>query len=315
IVQLLLDHTPIIAYERDVDGNFAVHLAAKHGNLHVLKRLLSTAPQLKETNSAGRTPLCFAAENNRLDCVLYLLDQGANVNHRDNSNITPLFLACCGGHVDVVNELLKAGAKPGFRVHINHPLYATWNALDVSVASRKHLCAQAILNSNLWESVLHGVATAEPDELNTSLRRMICDAPADAELALSRCVTKNTAPTKSADFEITFNFRPLESSTSLLMGSGYEDNSFIDFDASGTFMESLVESTRKGKTRNADLHPVLLMLKRGRESLLNHPLVTALISLKWARFFFIYYAYLLMYALFLALFTSFMLQTKAPYMM
>ncbi|KAF7232567.1 hypothetical protein EG68_05918 [Paragonimus skrjabini miyazakii] len=314
IVQLLLDHTPIIAHERDVDGNFAVHLAAKHGNLHVLKKLLSTAPHLNETNSAGQTPLCFAAEHNRLDCVRYLLDQGTDVNHRDNSNITPLFLACCGGHVDIVNELLKAGAKPGFRVHKNHPLYATWNALDVSVDSRKHLCAQAILNSDFWESVLHGVATAEPDEVNTSLRRMICDAPADAELALSRCVTKNTVPKQSKDFEVKFNFHPLENRTSLLMGSDYEDNSFIDVDTSGTFMESVIESTRKWKTKNTDLHPVLLMLKRGRESLLNHPLVIALISLKWARFFFIYYAYLLMYALFLALFTSFMLQTKAPYM-
>ncbi|KAF5403173.1 hypothetical protein PHET_03319 [Paragonimus heterotremus] len=315
IVQLLLDNTPIIAYERDVDGNFAVHLAAKHGNLHVLRRLLSAAPQLNETNSVGRTPLCFAAENNRLDCVRYLLEQGTNVNHRDNSNITPLFLACCGGHVDVVNELLNAGAKPGFRVHKNHPLYATWNALDVSVDSRKHSCAQAILNSDLWESVLHGVATAETDELNTSLRRMICDAPADAELALSRCVTKNTAQKQSGNFEIKFNFQPLESRTVLLMESDYEENSFIDLDTSGTFIDSLIDSTRKGKTKNKDFHPVLLMLKRGRESLLNHPLVIALISLKWARFFFIYYAYLLMYALFLALFTSFMLQTKAPYMM
>ncbi|KAA3674017.1 transient receptor potential cation channel subfamily A member 1 [Paragonimus westermani] len=314
IIQLLLDHTPIIAYERDVDGNFAVHLAAKHGNLHVLRRLLSAAPQLNETNSAGRTPLCFAAENNRLDCVRYLLDQGTDVNHKDNSNITPLFLACCSGHVDVVNELLKAGAKPGFRVHENHPLYPTWNALDVAVDSRKHSCAQAILKSNLWESVLRGVAIAEEEDLNTSLRRMICNAPVDAELALSRCVTKNTVPAQSNDFEITFNFQPLENSTPQLMGSEYEDNSFTDVEKSGTFMDSLIESAIEGRTKSANLHPVLLMLKRGRESLLNHPLVIALISLKWARFFFIYYAYLLMYALFLALFTSFMLQTKAPYM-
>ncbi|KAF6768366.1 hypothetical protein AHF37_07257 [Paragonimus kellicotti] len=154
IAQKLIEQTPIVAYERDEDGNYAVHLAAKHGFPQVLKKLIEHAGQTHERNGFGWTPLTFSASFNQLDCVKLLLDEGAQVNTKDKSNITPLFLACRGGHLDVVNKLLDAGADPGVRVSPDHEQYAGWNALDMAVDARKMMCVQAILKSRAWMSGL-----------------------------------------------------------------------------------------------------------------------------------------------------------------
>ncbi|KAF7255888.1 hypothetical protein EG68_07021 [Paragonimus skrjabini miyazakii] len=115
VAQKLIEQTPIVAYERDEDRNYAVHLVAKYGFPQVLKKLIERAGQTHARNRFGWTPLTFSASFNQLDCVKLLSDEGAQVNTKDKFNNIPLFLACRGGHPDVVNKLLDAGADPGVR--------------------------------------------------------------------------------------------------------------------------------------------------------------------------------------------------------
>ena len=62
---------------------------------------------LNFTDSAHRSPLCFAALSGRTDIVQALLGAGALVNFWiTNDHITPLGLAVCRGHLEVVELLL-----------------------------------------------------------------------------------------------------------------------------------------------------------------------------------------------------------------
>ncbi|KAF5400940.1 hypothetical protein PHET_05159 [Paragonimus heterotremus] len=340
IAQKLIEQTPIVAYERDEDGNYAVHLAAKHGFPQVLQKLIEHAGQTHERNRFGWTPLTFSASFNKLDCVKLLLDEGAQVNTKDKSNITPLFLACRGGHLDVVNKLLDAGADPGVRVSPDHEQYAGWNALDMAVDARKMMCVQAILKSRAWMSGLRNETYENPKYVNSPLRKMITDMPDAAQLALSQCVVRSSAPKHSPDYAITFNFEFLDDwDTSYIWRRKIKkyapmtdsvkspllekrDNTIDtlklrEFNFAGptvsTILEDETEYGQAGARRR--VHPVKLMLEHDRDELLNHPLVIALLALKWSRLCLFYYCHLAIYAFFLALFTAFMLQTKPPYML
>ncbi|KAG5452791.1 Transient receptor putative cation channel sub A member 1 [Clonorchis sinensis] len=343
IVELLLTRTPLVAYERDEDGNYAVHLAAKHGFTQVLKVILERTHQLDERNTSGWTPLTFAAGYNRPECVKLLIDQGAKIDSMDKSNMTPLFMACRGGHVDVVNLLLDAGADPGLCVTMYHKQYAGWNALDIAIDANQFACVQAILKSNMWESALRNETYENRVTVNTPLRKMISDMPAAAEIALSRCIQRNSAPRHAADHAITFKFEFLDDCMgvdetrsrlfgkigahesdmkSLLATEDIEHNNDEVTANSGGLKEHFVlDSPAKTKQNQVvkvhkmkRVHPVKEMLLNDREDLLNHQLVLALLAFKWSRFCFLYYGGLVAYVLFLCLFSAFMLQTQPPYM-
>ncbi|KAF8571182.1 hypothetical protein P879_06172 [Paragonimus westermani] len=159
-----------------------------------------------------------------------------------------------------------------------------------------------------------------------------------AQLALSQCVVRNSAPKHSPDYAITFNFEFLDdwdtskichrtvkkyASTadtvkSPLLGEKYNTNDTLklrDFNFTGSPVPTALEDeTGHGQADSRKrIHPIKLMLEYDRDDLLNHPLVIALLALKWSRLCLFYYGHLAVYALFLALFTSFMLQTKPPY--
>nr|QQY02543.1 transient receptor potential cation channel 2 [Cryptocotyle lingua] len=340
IVQLLLKRSPLVAYERDEDGNYPIHLAAKHGFTQVLKVILEQTQQIHERNGSGWTPLMFAAAYNRPECVKLLIEKGAKLNWLDKSNITPLFLACRGGHVDVVNLLLDAGADPGIRVTKYHNQYAGWNALDIAIDANQFACVQAILKSEMWQSGLRNETYENQDTVNTPLRKMICDMPAAAEIALSRCIQRNTAPKHSAEHTVTFNFEFLDDCAALeddrnqlfnqLKAYGPEKKSLLAKDSSdidddpekqngveNAFMLYHLEKKAKGTMEAGNrrrVHPVKEMLVSDREDLLNHQLVLALLAFKWSRLCFLYYGQLIAYVLFLCLFSAFMLQTQPPYM-
>mmetsp|Transcript_2966 Transcript_2966/g.9258 ORF Transcript_2966/g.9258 Transcript_2966/m.9258 type:complete len:293 (-) Transcript_2966:254-1132(-) len=94
------------------DGATALALAAKHGHLGVVKKLLTHNANPMIPDSDGETALSHAAENGNLDVLKELLTaDNVDVNGGDETN-PPLISAARQGHIDCVNYLLKSGANP-----------------------------------------------------------------------------------------------------------------------------------------------------------------------------------------------------------
>ncbi|KAA0183902.1 Transient receptor potential cation channel subfamily A member 1, partial [Fasciolopsis buskii] len=114
-----------------------------------------------------------------------------------------------------------------------------------------------------------------------------------ADFVMTRCVHDDCLPMNAHDHTITFDFRYLN-------------------DASMFSSNGLCGKQKATAERNST--ELSKMIDHGRDELLHHRLVIALLAFKWARLNRLYYIHLLAYTLFLAVFTSFMLLTDAPYL-
>ena len=91
------------------------HAAAYHGNLELLKRVLSASAGATDTpNSLSFTCLHMAASHGQTACVEWLAARsgGADIDCASEQGWTALHLACRAGHVSCVQVLLRAGASP-----------------------------------------------------------------------------------------------------------------------------------------------------------------------------------------------------------
>ncbi|TPP56788.1 Transient receptor potential cation channel subfamily A member 1 [Fasciola gigantica] len=334
IVLRILSLFPHTATQVDEDGNLPVHLAAKHGFPQVLKKLLEHSSVLNDKNGSGWTPLMFSAAHNQIDCVKLLLSEGAKVNAKDKSKFTALFMACQRGYSEVVRELLEHGALVGVRVIPTHAKYPGWNSLDIAIQEKRMDCVRLIIQSNQWEIALHNVATDDRGTDVNPLRRMIKEMPEAANLVLDRCYHDNGQPENAPDYTITFDFRYLNDVEMFSSPEAHEeqkaalqqDLGSLANKARDPATEPMLKKEHGGKGNQQNgktlsgchgrklISTIELMSEHGREELLHHPVVIALLSYKWARLNCLYYVHLFTYALFLALFTSFMLLTEAPYL-
>ena len=99
-----------------------LHEAVSHGNLNVIKILLSHGANVNALNFFGDSPLhkALQSKNNQLVGVPFhasqhaiaqlLLEHGADVNVRGWGHGTPLHLASLGGFLDVSRLLIEHGA-------------------------------------------------------------------------------------------------------------------------------------------------------------------------------------------------------------
>jgi ankyrin repeat protein len=84
------------------------------GNKDLVRSLLREGADVDGAQGDGSTALHWAALHDDLELVKMLLAAGANmkVTTRDGS-LTPLFMACTNGNAAVIEALLKSGADPG----------------------------------------------------------------------------------------------------------------------------------------------------------------------------------------------------------
>lgn len=68
-------------------------------------------PDLNRPDALGRTPLSMAARAGQLPLVRDMIKQGADLDQRGAGGMTPLGAAAFGGHELVVRDLLQAGAE------------------------------------------------------------------------------------------------------------------------------------------------------------------------------------------------------------
>ncbi|KAM6138072.1 ankyrin repeat and SOCS box protein 3 isoform 1-T2 [Phoenicopterus ruber ruber] len=104
-------------YSVDVPDNrgwMPIHEAAAHNSSECLRLLVRAAPSDDYINSKtfeGMCALHLSARHGSLESVRVLLEAGADPNEVTTEATTPLFLAVENGHADIVKFLLQHGAN------------------------------------------------------------------------------------------------------------------------------------------------------------------------------------------------------------
>ncbi|XP_074944188.1 ankyrin repeat and SOCS box protein 3 isoform X3 [Phalacrocorax aristotelis] len=104
-------------YSIDVPDNrgwVPIHEAAAHNSGECLRLLIRAAPSDDYRNSKtfeGTSALHLSARHGSLESIRVLLEAGADPNEVTTEATTPLFLAVENGHADVVKFLLQHGAN------------------------------------------------------------------------------------------------------------------------------------------------------------------------------------------------------------
>lgn len=120
--QLLRDeNTNVNAY--DSEEYTALHRAAQHGNLDIVKLLVKhnafldydqrvTVSPDEKVYQTPYSPLGLAVQEGHIEIVKFLLDKGASIDYLDSTGQTALHLAVQQGHAKIVKLLLEHGASP-----------------------------------------------------------------------------------------------------------------------------------------------------------------------------------------------------------
>jgi len=90
---------------KDVEGNGALHHAAKGGAEKSAEYLLNRKLPIEDRNNKQRTPLMLAVMEKQSSMTRYLLRQGADPLAKDADGYTPLMLAVREGSANCVSEL------------------------------------------------------------------------------------------------------------------------------------------------------------------------------------------------------------------
>lgn len=113
VAKLLLESGASQDFDEARWKTHAVHTAAAHGQVEVLKMLLAgdDTSKINMQDWNGLTPLCYAYVNRQLNAFFWLLDNKADVDARLGQGLTLLHLACIDGEFSLARRLIEAGAN------------------------------------------------------------------------------------------------------------------------------------------------------------------------------------------------------------
>ncbi|KAF6123014.1 ankyrin repeat domain 31 [Phyllostomus discolor] len=98
--------------KRNARGESRLHLAARRGNLSLVKVLIDSGADVNLKDNAGCTPLHKASREGCNDIIAELLKAGANVACENLDGILPLHAAVINNHLKAVEILLQHGSNP-----------------------------------------------------------------------------------------------------------------------------------------------------------------------------------------------------------
>jgi ankyrin repeat protein len=99
----------------DVDGRTPLINATIGGFADIAEAVLATKPKLDMRDKIGNSALIWAVIGDRYEIAELMLEAGANVDVRSRQGLTPLMLAAKQGVIDIVELLLANNANPNIR--------------------------------------------------------------------------------------------------------------------------------------------------------------------------------------------------------
>ncbi|XP_061163403.1 ankyrin repeat domain-containing protein 27-like isoform X2 [Saccostrea echinata] len=100
------EKTLVTAYTRDDHGYTALHIAALHGQAHLVDLLVQHGAIVNASDYLGYTPLHLACQKGYQNIILLLIHFGADCTQADGVGNTPLHLCVDSGHEDCVKALV-----------------------------------------------------------------------------------------------------------------------------------------------------------------------------------------------------------------
>ncbi|XP_043702671.1 ankyrin repeat-containing protein At5g02620-like [Telopea speciosissima] len=148
------------------NGYDAFHIAAKQGDLEVMKVLVKALPELSLTvDLSNTTALHTAATQGHTEVVNFLLEQGSSLAAIARSNgKTALHSAARNGHLEVVKALLSK--EPGMAAQTDKK---GQTALHMAVKGQKIELVEELINSD--PSLINMVDTKDNTALHIACRK------------------------------------------------------------------------------------------------------------------------------------------------
>ncbi|XP_043831896.1 ankyrin repeat domain-containing protein 31 [Dromiciops gliroides] len=97
--------------KRNAKGKSRLHLAAKRGDLSLVKALIESGAYVNQKDNAGWTALHEAANKGFNEVMVELLKAGANVNSESLDGLLPIHNAVSGNHLKAAEILLQHGSE------------------------------------------------------------------------------------------------------------------------------------------------------------------------------------------------------------
>ncbi len=111
-IAVILSNSGININHKNNDGQTALMIAAKQGNLFIVKELLNRGAKINTVDTSGNNELFYATQGGYNGIVDLLLDESSNPNISNNNGNTPLMIASGTSNIYILERLLTAGASP-----------------------------------------------------------------------------------------------------------------------------------------------------------------------------------------------------------
>eukprot|EP00730_Choanoeca_flexa_P006098 TRINITY_DN12084_c3_g3_i1.p1 TRINITY_DN12084_c3_g3~~TRINITY_DN12084_c3_g3_i1.p1 ORF type:complete len:1119 (+),score=369.58 TRINITY_DN12084_c3_g3_i1:159-3515(+) len=277
VAKLLIKARRGVVFSEDEKAQTPLHFAAHYGRLHVLNLLIANKANVNGKDDSMQTPLMEAAMTGRYQCAQELLNNDASLHDVDKDGRTALHLAARAGHARLVELFLSTG-------RIDKQDRKGFTPLDWAVLNNHVEVARVIVRHPTWRTALRPSITPAQAEAQgdssqvgfTPLKRLIVAMPDVALQVLNKLMTvEGTAD--AIDYRVDYDFNPL-----------------IDAKAAGS--ASVYD-------------PIYYMMLHKQGDLLLHPVVNALLALKWNKFGgIVFYINFVIYCLFVFFVTAFVLE-------
>mmetsp|Transcript_473 Transcript_473/g.597 ORF Transcript_473/g.597 Transcript_473/m.597 type:complete len:368 (+) Transcript_473:33-1136(+) len=166
--------------DKKKSNNRALHYAAKHGNVALMRMLLRAGASVDKCNSFGQTPLQIASsgiKRRHIACVELLLDTGCDVDFKDRGGGTALGQAIRSSNVFTVAALLCFGAKSQWETKPSDVSKHDESCV-IALSMAKHQFAQHVgINVSELEVYLAKIKKTGPSLYDRLFKKRICSSP------------------------------------------------------------------------------------------------------------------------------------------